>query len=116
MAEAKPDEGAEPSEEPEPEARQGDPRRRYTTAFGWLAGGLLGLMLNYGAFLVIGEGYPVVPTTFVLFVAGAFSGMALADRLGGKGFKALGITAGVLVALFVVLLVLVLTSPPPEAP
>ena len=74
-------------------------RKRATTIFGWTAGGTLGLLLNYGLFLAVGPSYPVVPTTFVLFIAGCFGGMALADRLGERGFKVLGLAAGILVAL-----------------
>jgi hypothetical protein len=91
-------------------------RRRLTTVFGWLAGGSLGLLANYAAFLAVGEGYPTVPTTFVLFLLGAFGGMAVADRLGVRGFRPLGIAAGVLLAIFMALVVAVLMSPAPELP
>ncbi|AKF05407.1 hypothetical protein [Sandaracinus amylolyticus] len=98
-------------------ANDGDDRRkRLTTVFGWIAGGALGLLLNYVGFLVVGEGYPTVPTTFVAFLLGAFGGMALADKLGVRGFRPLGIAAGVLLALFLALVVAVLMSPAPEAP
>lgn len=93
-----------------------DRRKRLTTAFGWVAGGSLGLLVNYAVFLAVGEGYPTVPTTFVAFVAGAFAGMALADRLGARGFRPLGIAAGVLLALFLALVLAVLMSPAPAAP
>lgn len=93
-----------------------DSRRRLTTAFGWIAGGSLGLLLNYALYYAIGESYPTVPTTFVTFLAGAFGGMHLADRLGARGFRPLGIAAGVLLAVFVVLVVAVLMSPPLSAP
>jgi hypothetical protein len=89
--------------------------RRLTTAFGWLAGGSLGLLVNYGLFLALGESWPTVPTTFVLFLAGAFGGMALADRLGARGFRPLGIAAGVLLSLVVALVVAVLMSPARDA-
>lgn len=78
-------------------------RERLTTAFGWLAGGALGLVVNYAIFLAVGEGYPTTYTTFGLFLAGAFGGMSLADHLGARGFKVLGIAAGVLLAIFVTL-------------
>ena len=91
-------------------------RTRLTTVFGWIAGGALGLLANYAIFLAVGESYPTVPTTFVAFLLGAFGGMALADRLGPKGFRPLGIAAGVLLALFVALVVAVLMSPPVDAP
>jgi hypothetical protein len=78
-------------------------RERLTTAFGWLAGGALGLLVNYGVFLALGERYPTTYTTFGFFLAGAFGGMAIADRLGARGFKPLGVAAGVLLALVVTL-------------
>ena len=85
--------------------------RRLTTVFGWVAGGSLAILVNYGVLRAVGEGYPVVPTTFALFLAGAFGGMALGDRLGPRGFRILGIAAGVLFTLFVGLLVAALMSP-----
>ncbi len=81
----------------------GRTRERLTTAFGWLAGGALGLLANYGILLAVGERYPTTYTTFGLFLVGAFGGMALADRLGVRGFKPLGIAAGVLLAVVVTL-------------
>jgi hypothetical protein len=88
-------------------------RRRATTVFGWLAGGSLGLLANYGLFLAVGPSWPVVPTTFALFVVGCFGGMWVADRLGHqRGFKILGLTAGILVALAASLVVAVLMSQP----
>lgn len=99
-------------------AAEGAPsfRRRMTTAFGWVAGVALGVLLNYGIFTLVGESYPQVPTTFVAVVAGAFGGMALADRLGERGFRPLGIAAGVLLALFAWLVIAVILSPPDTAP
>ena len=92
-------------------------RARLTTALGWVAGGSAGMLLNYLLFLAIadetGAGYPVVPTTFVLFVVGAFGGMAVADRGGEKMFRPLGIAAGVLLSLFLALVAAVLMSPAP---
>ncbi|MDQ3032699.1 MAG: hypothetical protein M3Y87_09800 [Myxococcota bacterium] len=85
--------------------------RRLTTVFGWIAGGSLGLLANYPIYLAVGEGYPKGPSTFVAFLLGAFGGMAVADRLGPRGFKPLGIAAGVLLALFVALVLAVLMSP-----
>ena len=82
-----------------------------TTAFGWIAGGSLGLLLNYLLFLAFGERWPVVPTTFVLVVAGFFSGMWLADRLGAeRGYRLLGIAAGLLLAAAVTLVLAVLLT------
>ncbi len=83
---------------------------RLTTVLGWIAGGCLGLLTSYGAFLVVGQAYPAVPTTFVLFLAGAFVGMAVADRLGARGFRPLGVAAGVLLSLVVLLVVAVAMS------
>lgn len=82
-----------------------DGRSRLTTVFGWLAGGTLGLLVNYGIFLAVGEGYPTTYTTFGLFLAGAFGGMALSDRLGPRGFKPLALAAGVLLAVLLTLVV-----------
>ncbi|MCB9597764.1 MAG: hypothetical protein H6719_33915 [Sandaracinaceae bacterium] len=82
-------------------------RAKLTTAFGWIAGGSLGVLSNWGLSVAFGEGYPVTWTTFVLFLAGAFGGMFLADRLGTKGFRPLGIAAGILFALFVVVVLTV---------
>lgn len=87
--------------------------RRLTTAFGWIAGGSLGLLANYPIYLAVGEAYPKGPSTFVAFLAGAFGGMAVADRLGPRGFRPLGIAAGVLLALFLALVLAVLMSPAP---
>lgn len=83
-------------------------RERLTTAFGWIAGGALALLANFGVYRAIGdEGYPVTVTTFVAFLAGAFGGSWLADRLGTRAFKPLGVLAGLLLAL---ILTLVLAS------
>jgi hypothetical protein len=76
-----------------------------TTVFGWLGGGALGLLTNFGFLLAYGEGYPTTVTTFALFIAGAFGGMAVADRLGVRAFKGLGIAAGALIAAVLVLVV-----------
>lgn len=86
-------------------------RKRMATVFGWVAGGALGLLVSYVLFLVAGSGYPVVLATFVLFVGGAFGGMWLADRLGARGFRPLGIAAGILFALAVTLVLAVAMSP-----
>lgn len=85
-------------------------KRRISTVFGWIAGGSVGLILDYLLYLVIGEAYPLIPATFALFVAGCFGGMWLADRLGERSFRVLGVAAGLLLALAVTFLVsLVLT-------
>lgn len=92
----------EPSSPPPGPERERDRaiRLRLTTVFGWVAGGSLGLVVNYGLFLAVGESYPVAPTTFATFLVGAFAGMSLADRLGERGFRPLGIAAGVLLVAF----------------
>jgi hypothetical protein len=92
--------------------RKEDGRRRATTVFGWLAGGSLGLLVNYGLFLAVGPEWQVIPSTFVLFIVGCFGGMWVADRMGVRGFKVLGLTAGVLLALAASLVVAVLMSRP----
>lgn len=93
-------------------AAAAETRRRLGTVFGWLAGGALGVLVNYGLLRVIGEGYPTTYTTFGFFLAGAFGGMALSDRLGPRGFKPLGIAAGVLLALIIALVLALFTSSP----
>jgi len=87
-------------------------RRRAATALGWIAGGSLGLLLNYALFFAVGPSYPTVPTTFAAFVLFAFGGMALADRLGERALRVLGPAAGVLFALFLGLVLLVTLSGP----
>src|SRR5690606_33485286 len=54
-------------------------RERLTTAFGWLSGGALGLLANFGVYRAVGDTYPVTISTFIVFVAGAFGGSWLAD-------------------------------------
>jgi hypothetical protein len=76
-------------------------RARLATAFGWIAGGALGLLANWGIYALVGPSYPTTYTTFGFFLVGAFGGMALADRLGPRGFRPLAIAAGVLFAVFV---------------
>jgi hypothetical protein len=93
-----------------PEGTKAERKKRMTTAFGWIAGGSLGLLANYPMYIALGESYPKGPTAFVAFVAGAFGGMALADRLGPRGFRPLGIAAGVLLSFLCVLLFAVLMS------
>ena len=76
-------------------------RKRLAAILGGVVGGGLGVLLNYFLFYAIGSGYPIGPTTFALFAAGAFGGMALSDRLGKKALRVMGIGAGVLMALSV---------------
>lgn len=83
-------------------------RSRWATVFGWIAGGLGGLLVNFGLEAVVGEWLPLPITTFVFFVAGAFAGMAVADRLGERGFRFLAISTGILLALAILSLALLL--------
>lgn len=101
----------EPRGRPETLGASDRKRQRLATAFGWVAGGAVGLLVNYGLLHAFGEGYPVTWTTFALFLLGAFGGMAVADRLGPRGFKPLGIAAGVVLALFVGVVLAVLIAP-----
>lgn len=74
-------------------------KSRIVTGLGWVSGGVSALMLNYVVFYLWGDAYPVQPTSFVAFLVGAFGGMALGDRLGEKGFRAMGVATGVVFAL-----------------
>lgn len=85
-------------------------RSRAQTAFGWIAGGSLGVLVSYGLFLLVGEAYPKEPAIVVLFALGAYGGMRLSDHLGPRGFKPLGIAAGILASLFIVLALLLLAE------
>lgn len=85
-------------------------RARARTAFGWIAGGCLGLLLNYPIYLWVGEAYPKEPTTFAFFAGGSMLGMWISDKTGPAGFRKLGIAAGVLLSAVLALLVLVLIS------
>ncbi|MBO6936148.1 MAG: hypothetical protein JJ863_14295 [Deltaproteobacteria bacterium] len=66
------------------------------TVLGWLAGALALLLVNFFAYHSYGDGYPVEPTSFGAVVVGAFGGMAIADRLGARAPKILGLTVGLL--------------------
>ncbi len=76
---------------------------RTNTILGWIAGASLAVLVSYGLFqlgVYRGAAERYIPlTTFVLFVIGAFSGMAIADRVGDKGTRILGIAAGLLFAV-----------------
>lgn len=87
-------------------------RRRLQTVFGWVAGGSLGVLTSYGLYLLVGDAYPKEPAIVVLFALGAYAGMRLSDRLGPRGFRPLGIAAGVLGSLFFTLALLVLLGQP----
>jgi hypothetical protein len=90
---------------------QSHSRRRLQTVFGWVAGGSLGVLASYGVYMLVGDAYPKEPAIVVLFALGAYGGMRVSDRLGPRGFRPLGIAAGVLATLFVVLALLVLLGP-----
>ncbi|MFK7991444.1 MAG: hypothetical protein AB8I08_35840 [Sandaracinaceae bacterium] len=92
--------------------RQLEDRRRLSTIFGWVAGAALGLLINFALFRLVGDGYPTTITTFGFVIAGAFGGMTVSDRLGPKGFKPLGIAAGVLLALILAVVAAFFMSPP----
>lgn len=91
--------------------RQTQSRRRLQTVFGWVAGGALGVLVSYGLYLLVGDAYPKEPAIVVLFALGAYGGMRLSDHLGPRGFRPLGLAAGVLASLFIVLTLLVLLGP-----
>lgn len=93
-----------------------DSRARLTTAFGWVAGVCAGVLLNGLVFRIVGDGYPQIPTTFVAVVAGAFGGMAIADRAGPKGFGPLGVVAGLLLVLVLGLVAAMLLAPAEASP
>jgi hypothetical protein len=86
-------------------------RQRLGTVFGWIAGGCFGLLLNYFVFLAIGSTW-LVASTFLLFVAGAFAGMYVADRLGDRAFRVMGVAAGILFAIAIALGAAMLLSTP----
>lgn len=92
--------------------RQIEDRRRLSTLFGWVAGAALGLLINFALFRAVGDGYPTTLTTFGFVIVGAFGGMTVSDRLGDKGFKPLGIAAGVLLALILAVVAAFFMSPP----
>ncbi|MEM1416176.1 MAG: hypothetical protein AAGH15_14815 [Myxococcota bacterium] len=79
--------------------------RRTVTILGWVDGALFALWLNLLLFHAVGEGYPVEVTTFVLFTAGAFGGMAIADRFGRRALRPLALGLGALLALTLLTLV-----------
>ena len=81
------------------------------TSFGWVAGGSLGMITSYVLFLTLGAAYPRELGTFGLFIAGAFAGMYVADKSGARGFKPLGIAAGILLAVVLAMGFLVVLGP-----
>ena len=80
-------------------------RRRAGTVLGWIAGGAAGLLLNLLIFHLVDD-YPVQPTSFGLFILGAFAGMALADRLGDRAVKVMGLATGLVIAALLTAVVL----------
>ncbi len=83
--------------------------KRIARGLGWVAGGGLLLLVNFAVALAVSPqypNYPVQPTSFVLFAAGAFGGMWAADKLGNRALKVMGLTTGVVLALFLLLFVL----------
>jgi hypothetical protein len=83
------------------------------TALAWVAGGAASVLLSYGLYLAVGEAYPKEPASFVLFALCAYGAMSLSDRLGARAFRGVGIAAGVLCALALVLVILAVTSDGP---
>lgn len=83
------------------------------TALAWLAGGAASVLLSYALYLVFGEAYPKEPAAFVLFAVCVYGAMSVSDRLGPRAFRGIGIAAGVLCALALVLAILALTSDGP---
>jgi hypothetical protein len=95
---------------------QSELRVRLTTAFGWVAGVCAGVLLNGLVFRMVGDDYPQIPTTFVAVVIGAFGGMAIADKTKERGFRPLGIAAGLLLAIVLWFVAAMLMAPPAESP
>ena len=81
-------------------------QKQISTALGAIIGGILGALLNYFVYSAVGPEYPISPTTFVVFAAGAFGGMAIADKLGKKSFKVMAMAAGLLFALLILALMI----------
>ena len=78
---------------------------RTATALAWAGGGSAGLLCSYGLVYLLGDAYPSGVGTFILFAAGAFGAMTLADRLGPRALRTIGPISGILVAVALVLLV-----------
>ncbi|MAQ18542.1 MAG: hypothetical protein CMN30_27560 [Sandaracinus sp.] len=88
-----------------------EPARRSAvgTTLGWVAGALAFFLLNFFLYQAFGDGYPVEPTSFAAVLVGAFGGMAVADRLGERATKVLGLALGVILAVATVVVFLTVT-------
>jgi len=93
----------------EPEGEEPSKSSRLGIVLGWVAGALALLLANFFAYHGYGEGYPVEPTSFAAVVVGAFGGMALAERLGSRAPRVLGLMVGLLLAAATVTAFLVLS-------
>lgn len=71
---------------------------RVAVALGWLAGVMLALLVDYGAYVGLGDDYPKGYITFVLIVVFAFSGMKLAEKLGSRAVATMSLAVGLLLA------------------
>lgn len=92
--------------------RREELEQKWALGLGGVAGGALGLLVNFLAFQVIDDpSYPVTPTTFVLVVAGAFGGIHLAERLGTRGLRVMSVATGIVVALLVASWLLLASAP-----
>lgn len=69
-------------------------------------GAWLGILVNYGIFHVVGNGWPVSVSTFVAVAGGAFGGMAVVQRLGRHAPRAIGLGLGLMVGLSLIAWVL----------
>jgi hypothetical protein len=62
------------------------------------------------ALVLDGDDFPLVPVTFGSVVAGCFAGMWLSDRVGPRGFRFIGVAAGCLLSLALLVVALMLAS------
>lgn len=87
------------STEIENDAAESRPTERAATVLGWLCGGLLGLLIHFIVYASIQAEYAVSLPNAAIFVAGAFGGMAFADRLGERAVKVLGLLFGIILGI-----------------
>lgn len=85
--------------EPKAKKSKAASKKQLAAVLGGCVGGGLAILCNYFIYAAVGAAYPAGLTSFVLFALGAFGGMALADRLGKKALKVMGIAAGILISL-----------------